>query len=82
MKIRCEAMKAVVELDHSDKWAQAIQFPSRKAEVSLFLPGHHVMYWCARNTKVSKRRQTRVPARWHGPAVVIGHEWNEEHACF
>jgi len=39
------------------------------------------MYWCARHTKVSKARQTRLPARWHGTAVVIGHEWNADHAC-
>ena len=35
-EIRKIAMKAIIDLDHSEKWAQAIQFPSRKAEVTLF----------------------------------------------
>ena len=29
MEIRKTAMKAVIELDHSEKWSQAIKFPSR-----------------------------------------------------
>ena len=64
-RIRCEAMKAVIELDHSDKWAQAIKFPSRKAEVTLFLPGHQVIFWkqATKGTKLGGRRR-RTPARW------------------
>ena len=40
LAFRRSAMKAVIELDHSQKWAEAIKFPSRPTEVQLFLPGH------------------------------------------
>ncbi len=75
MEIRKAAMKAVVELDHLTKWAQAIQFPSRSSEVSLLLPGNHVFFWKKQKTQLRGRR-ARIPARWYGPAIVIGHEFD------
>ena len=35
-QLRKIAMKAVIELDHSDKWAAACKYPSRPAETNLF----------------------------------------------
>ena len=32
LQIRKAAMKAIIELDHSDTWTGALRFPSRKAE--------------------------------------------------
>ncbi len=114
MEIRAAAMTAVIELDHSTKWAQAIKFPSRteKTMVSLFLPGQQVFFWKKASNKQQKKhdqqvednktkglppnpdltqpdpgnpakgRRARMPERWHplyGPAVVIGHEWDNKH---
>jgi len=42
---RKQAMKGIIGLDHSTKWADAIKFPSRPTEVSAFLPGHQVAIW-------------------------------------
>ena len=38
MEIRKAAMKAVIELDHSEKWAEAIKYPSRTEAANFFLP--------------------------------------------
>ena len=54
MAFRKAAMHAVVELDHSEKWADAIKFPSRPSEAQLFLPGHQVVFW--RKAKTTTRR--------------------------
>ena len=45
MTFRKVAMKAVIDLDHSEIWANAIKFPSRPQETDLFLPGHQVAFW-------------------------------------
>ena len=45
MEIRKSAMRALIDLDHSEKWRDAIKFPSRRAECSMFLPGHQVFFW-------------------------------------
>ena len=79
MNVRKSAMKAVIDLDHSTKWAEAIKFPSRPAEVQLFLPGNQVFFWKAAKTN-QKGKRARLPERWHGPAVVIGHEWDQQAA--
>ncbi len=75
MEIRKAALTAVIDVDHSTKWAQAIQFPSRPSEVSLFLPGNQVFFWKKQKTQL-KGRRARMPTRWYGPAIVIGHEFN------
>ena len=64
MDFRKAAMKAVVELDHSTKWQEAIKFPSRPHEVTLFLPGHQVAFWRKAQNQNLKGRMARIPARW------------------
>ena len=79
MAIRKSAMKAMIDLDHSEKWREAIKFPSRKAECALFLPGHQVFFWKKAQTAANlKGRRARLIERWWGPAVVIGHEWDAD----
>ena len=85
-QLRNIATKAVIELDHSDKWAAACKYPSRLAETNLFLPGHQVMFWRKQSTrktgekiaKSGKARGAKVPERWYGPGVIIGHEWDRD----
>ena len=76
MAFRKSAMKAIIDLDHSTKWSDAIKFPSRPTEVQLFLPGHKVAFWRAGNTK--KPRRAQMPSRWR-LGIVIGHDWDEVH---
>ena len=78
MELRRTAMKALVDLDHSDKWRDAIHFPSRKAECSMFLPGHQVFFWKKAQTGSNlKGRKGRLVERWYGPGVIVGHEWDQ-----
>ena len=78
MAIRKAAMKAVIELDHSEKWAQAIKYPSRSDLPTFFLPGTQCFFYSAAERKVRKGRSSRsTPGNWHGPAVVIGTEWDQ-----
>ena len=44
MEIRKAAMKAVVELDHSEKWAQAIKYPSRNDLPTFFVLGSQCFF--------------------------------------
>ena len=75
LAFRRSAMKAVIELDHSQKWAEAIKFPSRPTEVQLFLPGHQVALWRKQKAQPLKGRGAKIPQRWR-LGVVIGHEWD------
>ena len=69
MEIRKAAMKAVVELDHSEKWAQAIKFLSRNEPPTFFVPGSQCFFYSAAERKNRKGRQSRSTAgNWHGPA--------------
>ena len=78
MDIRKEAMKALIDLDHAEKWKDAIQFPSRKAHASWFLPGTQVFFWKKSPGQANlKGKRARIPERWYGPGVVIGHEWDQ-----
>ena len=79
LDIRKAAMKAVIDLDHSEKWKEAIKFPSRKAFAPVFLPGHQVFFWKKGGTPSNlKGKGARLPERWYGPGVIIGHEWEEQ----
>ena len=87
MEIRKAAMCSIIELDHSEKWAAAIKYPSRAEVPQLFLPGNQVFFFKAApgkkggkkiKGKPNKGRSARsVPDRWYGPAVVIGNEWDQ-----
>jgi hypothetical protein len=72
---RKSAMKQIVELDHSTKWAEAIKFPSRSVDVQFFLPGHQIAFWRRGNSKKGKARSGREPDRWR-LGTVIGHEYD------
>ena len=39
LQIRKAAMQATIELDHSDKWTEALRFPSRKSWMCLVVTG-------------------------------------------
>ena len=54
MEIRKAAMKSVIELDHSEKWAAAIKFPSRTEFPNFYLPGEQVFFYSA-GTKAEKK---------------------------
>ena len=77
LAFRKSGMKAVIDLDHSTKWAEAIKFPSRPENVQLFLPGHQVAFWRQAKGTPGKGRRAKIPARWR-LGVVIGHEWDTE----
>ena len=71
-------MKAVIELDHSEKWAAAIRFPSRPDSPMFLLPGQQCFFYAAQSKQKHKgRRSQSTPGNWHGPAVVIGTEWDQ-----
>ena len=79
MEIRKAAVEAVVELDHSEKWAQAIKFPSRNEPPTFFVPGSQCFLYSAAERKNRKGGQSRsTPGNWHGPAVVIGIELDKD----
>ena len=72
-------MKAIIELDHSEKWAAALKYPSRADLPNFFLPGTQVFFYSAGTKKNRKDRASRsTPGNWHGPAVVIGTEWDKD----
>ena len=53
MDFRRSAMRAVVELDHSTKWSQAIQKPTKSEVPTVYLPGNQVFFY---RTRVRVRR--------------------------
>ena len=78
MQFRKSAMISLINLDHSEKWSDAIKFPSRKSESAMFLPGHQVFFWKKAQTASNlKGKRARLPERWYGPGVIIGHEWDQ-----
>ena len=79
MQIREAAMKAVVTLDHSEKWKSALRHRGH-SEVRDYHPGEWVYYWQRQGTKANIRGRMRRDAfRWHGPAIIIGREWDHRH---
>ena len=79
MEIRKSAMRAIIDLDHSEKWREAIKFLSRKSECAMFLPGHQVFFWKkAQQASNLRGHRARIVERWYGPGVVIGHEWDQQ----
>lgn len=78
LAIREAASKAVVHLDHSEKYHEAIsRLPL--PEHGPFLPGAQVYYWQAQGAAHrSKGRRRRQHDRWRGPATVIGRETRED----
>jgi hypothetical protein len=76
LQIRESAMKAVVALDHSEKWKAALQHRGRPT-LKTYFPGEWVYYWQRQGTRANiKGRMRRDAYRWHGPAIIIGREWD------
>ena len=77
LKIRSAAMKALEEVDASDRIRRALLSDGRPTP-GPFLPGATVFFWRTSRTRTNlKGRASRLPERWIGPAVVIGQEMNE-----
>ncbi len=86
LRIRTAALKAVVELDHADKWKQLIQTPARVGR-GPYLPGEQVFRW--KTQKASSQtiptagqgvgRSQRIFGRWAGVGIIVGREWDKDH---
>ncbi len=75
LQIRREAMRAIVDLDHAQRYHQAIASRPDLRAPQVYLPGTQVYYWQAQGAPHrSKGRRRRQFDRWRGPATVIGHE--------
>ena len=77
-KIRQEAMKAIIDLDHSQRYHRAIAARPNLRGHQVYLPGAQVYYWQAQGAKNKmKGRRRRQHDRWRGPGTVIGHEMRD-----
>ena len=75
LQIRREAMKAIVDLDHSQRYHRAISARPHLEAPHVFLPGAQVYYWQAQGAPGRFRgRRRRQFDRWRGPGTVIGRE--------
>ena len=75
-RIREAALKAIITLDHHDKWMEGCRYPSRTSTGPYF-PGDQVFYWRkAKGPKNLKGRMARLYERWRGVGVIIGREWD------
>jgi hypothetical protein len=78
LKIRQEAMKAIVDIDHSQRYHRAIAARPDLRGHQVYLPGAQVYYWQAQGAKNRmKGRRRRQQDRWRGPGTVIGHEMRD-----
>ena len=78
LKIRQEAMKAIIDLDHSQRYHRAIAARPNLRGHQVYLPGAQVYYWQAQGAKNKmKGRRRRQHDRWRGPGTVIGHEMRD-----
>ena len=68
-------MKAIVDLDHSQRYHRAISARPSLEGPHVFLPGAQVYYWQAQGAAGRFRgRRRRQFDRWRGPGTVIGRE--------
>ena len=75
-QIRAAAMRSVIELDHAEKWRMGLK-TRRSAMPQEYTSGDAVYYWVSQGApRARKPRRHRTVDRWHGPAVIIGHEWD------
>jgi len=78
LKIRQEAMKAIIDLDHSQRYHRAIAARPNLRGHQVYLPGAQVYYWQAQGARSKmKGRRRRQHDRWRGPGTVIGHEMRD-----
>ena len=75
LHIRQEAMKSIIDLDHSQRYHRAIAARPDLRGHQTFLPGATVYYWQAQGAPHKmKGRRRRQQDRWRGPGTVIGNE--------
>ena len=68
-------MKAIIDLDHSQRYHSAIDARPNLRGHQVYLPGAQVNYWQAQGAKNKmKGRRRRQHDHWRGPGTVIGHE--------
>ena len=78
LKTRQEAMKALIDLDHSQRYHRAIAARPNLRGHQVYLPGAQVYYWQAQGAKNKmKGRRRRQHDRWRGPRTMIGHEMRD-----
>ena len=78
LQIRQDAMKAIVDLDHSQRYHRAIAMRPSLEGPHVFLPGAQVFYWQAQGAAGRFRgRRRRQFDRWRGPGTVIGREMRD-----
>ena len=71
-------MKAIVNLDHSQRYHRAIAMRPNIEGPHVFLPGAQVFYWQAQRAAGRFRgRRRRQFDRWRGPDTVIGREMRD-----
>lgn len=89
MNYRKLACNAVIALDCTHSWKDAIMYPSILVDTKFYLPAEHVFSWerglQARLTDDQENRKeytmsrpARQVERWYGPAVVTGHAYDGE----
>lgn len=85
MTSRKLALTAVLDLECSQRWTEAIKYPSRPIAAKYDFFGEPVLFWRrgrpARfkedqdtRKELNNSRLARNVDRWYGPAVVSGHE--------
>ena len=75
LQIRQDAMKAIVDLDHSQRHHRAIAMRPSLERPHVFLPGAQVFYWQAQGAAGRFRgRRRRQFDRWRGP----GSHWPQD----
>eukprot|EP00971_Amphidinium_carterae_P178240 3535643-Amphidinium_carterae.1 len=73
--IRDAAIRALHELDASETWKRVLRGKPRAYVQLQWSPGCQIYFWRkARSTQNLRGRYTRLPERWHGPGLVLGHE--------
>ena len=78
LKIRQEALKAISDLDHSQRYHRAIAAGPNFHGHQVYIPGAQLYYWRALGAQNKmKGRRRRLRDRWHGPGTVIGHEMRD-----
>ena len=77
-QIRQDAMKAIVDFDHSQGYHRAIAMRPRLEGPHVFFPGAQVFYWQAQGAAGRCRgRRRRQFDRWRGPGTVFGREMRD-----
>lgn len=89
MPYRTRAFKAVLNLDCSQRWTEATNYPPIPSYDTYYIPEEHVFFWKrglqarlnAHQEKIQQFNTSRSARRteiWYGLAVAIGHDFDWE----